>query len=265
MSQNTNPYEAPQVEETVAPETDVVFRVRPLFALAGGVLGLMATMIAFVVAGVALSVTDRSTSSLSTMLHTYELDAIATILGGIGVGILVDALLQRKLPWLMPGHWFLMLMVVSPIARYGTTLVETNTNLEISATLLGEWHFVQIAVYLVLVLLLLAPIALTTTESRRWNRLLWSMLVLSLVILLLYPIAFFNPPRALFLIDFSFDFLSQLGSFALGVTVFVLGALELVGNRPKAKRRDVFHWLGVFLTGPLSLFFTIQMNEFGFI
>lgn len=265
MSQNINPYEAPQVEETIAPIADVVFRVRPMIALAGGALGLIATIMAMGATGVSLAVTTGRVRPSPNILTQHGLEFFAAILAGVGASILFDSLCQDKFSLLAPGHWFLLLLSARPISQYGTDLLAFVTRIEIDSTLYDALHFVQIAIYLILVLVLLAPIALTTTESRRWNRLLWSMLVASLVVLLLYPIALFNQSQALSLIGSSFEFISQLGSFALGATVFVLGSLELVGNRQKAKRRDIYHWLGVFLTPPLPLLSIIQMNEFGFI
>lgn len=265
MSQNVNPYEAPQVEETIAPVADVVFRVRPLFALAGGALGLTAKILAMRATGFSLVVTTRGVRRLPSTLIPPGPELFAAILAGIAVGILFDSLRQRRFSLLAPGHWFLLLLCARPISQYGTDLLAFVTRIQIGSTLYDALHFVQIAIYLILVLVLLAPIALTTTESRRWNLLLWSMLVASLVVLLLYPIALFNQSQALYLIGSSFEFISQLGSFALAATVFVLGVLEFIGNRPKAKRRDIYHWLGVFVTPPLSMLSIIQWNEFGFI
>ncbi|WDI43325.1 hypothetical protein [Bremerella sp. P1] len=251
-----NPYATPRSETGKLAETvDQSFRPRTVPLFCGVLLGLLAEYVGFLALHSGMDLTP------ATMVMTF-LELSKGMLAGIGVGIFVDSLLQKKVSLLAPGHWFLLLMVASRAAQFGSDVWGTGEDIEIGFTSFGMWYVVQTTINQTLVLLLLTPIALTTAEPLYWKALAWSILAFGVVVLLQFPAAMLDQLAVLGMISHILLIASTFGGFILGVAIFVLAIGELALDRPRAKSRDRYHWIGIF--GPAGLTFLMIVLGIGF-
>ena len=251
-----NPYAAPQTQSIDAKhEPTTPFQPRPWIILCVGLVGLVAQYIGFLALRPGIDLTPA-------MMALIILEISKGLLAGMGVGIFVDALLQRKFSLLAPGHWFLLLMLASRAAQFGVDLWGSGADIKIGLTSFGMWYLVQTVIYQGLVLLLLTPIVLTTAEPLRWKALAWSTLVFSLVTLFQFPAALLDQMDVMGIISTILLMTSTIGGFGLGVAIFVLAISELAIDRPRAMSRDRYHWLGIF--GPAGLQFLMIVLGVGF-
>ncbi len=251
-----NPYAAPRTE-TMPPDAPVEGSFRPsgIIVLCGAILGVLVSYFSILAWQGSVDLTGPF---VVMMLVELAKGALA----GAGIGILLDALLQRKFAQLAPGHWFLLLLLASMIAQTSAEAWGTGPDIEISFTSFGAWYFVQTVVYQSLVLVLMTPIALTTAEPIRWKALIWGMLLLAVVSLLQFPSAIFDQVAVLGMISIILMTSSALGSFALAVAVLVMIVVEATTDRPRTKSRDRYHWLGIF--GPAGLTFLLIVLGIGY-
>ncbi|WP_207397922.1 hypothetical protein [Bremerella alba] len=241
-----NPYAAPRAEAAAVPVVDQPFRVHTVLVLCGGFLGLLIT-------GVHLFAT-RSVPSLAPMTALIAmLEVCQGVLAGMGVGIFVDSLLQRKFSRLAPGHWFLLLIVARLAGQFGAEIWNNSEDFQIGTGSFSAWYYAETLIYNGLAIVMLLPIVLTTTEPLRWKAYAWAMLFFSLVAILQFPMASYNETMVLGTTATFFTVTASLGAMVLAVALFALVIVEFVVDRPRASSRDLYHWLGVFSPAVLTI------------
>lgn len=242
-----NPYATPRTETAEVATADQPFRVHGILVLCGGFLGLLITPILLIA-------TQPVVSSIPPIYFVLAfLEICKGVLAGMGVGILVDSLLQEKFSRLAPGHWFLLLTVASLAGQYGAESWINSEDLQIGTASFGAWYFAEMVINQGLSILLLTPIVLTTAEPLRWKALAWGMLAFSLVVLLQFPMALFDQVMVLDMISMVLMMTAALGGYALAVALFAVVIVEFSVDHPRVKSRDRYHWLGIF--GPAGLTF----------
>jgi len=249
-----NPYAAPHAEAAeVTAGGDDAFHPHGVLVLCGGFLGLLA-------AGLHLAV-SKSVTELPPIFAVLSLLEVGKgILAGMGVGILVDSLLQRKFSRLAPGHWFLVLVVANLAAQAGASLWADSPDLEIGFTSFGSWYFAQTMIHHGLSLVLMTPIVLASAEPLRWRALAWGIVAHSVLSLLQFPLAYFDQVMAVIVSVLMVT--ATLGGFLIGLAMFALVIVEFAVDRQRAKSRDLCHWLGIF--GPVGLTFLMIVLGMGF-
>jgi len=242
----SNPFESPQLDETVTPATEEVLHFRWIFAFSGGAFGLIAKIIISGATGNSFMkvVSSRSSPSTSDTLAQHGPEVLEAILAGIGIGILFDSLLQRKLSRLMPGHWLLLMLVATLSGRWAWEVVSYHT----PAIPMGVFDirlYAEDIVSNALAMLFFVPVALSTWETGKWKEVAWARVIIGVLAVLTVSMETIEEPLWVVHIKSFMDDLLVVCQSVWIIVVFILGVEEVCTKRDEAKRRDAFHWLGL--------------------
>lgn len=242
-----NPYAAPQAEPAAAMPTAIEppMVVRWQYPWAGAGIAVLIKVVLMVVFG-----SDSLDTGLYVVGNFYQ--GANLVIGGMGAGIVVDALRQGKFSKLMPGHWVMMIV----LAMFTSQLLG-EVWLQVEKDWYGTtpspyWYWIVITVDCSMMALFFLPVVWSTTEPIRWKIFAWLSLIVTLMTLIQLPlIPFLNNNHFVNQIASLGHMARTLGGPGLIVALFLLVILEYAFDRPRVRTRDGFHWLGIY--GPFVL------------
>lgn len=241
-----NPYAAPQAETadvvTTAIEPPMVVRWQYPWIGAG---------IAVLIKVILMGLFDGAWFGTPLYLFGNLYQGANLAIGGMGAGIVVDALRQGKFSKLMPGHWVMMMMFAmftSQLIGELWTQFEADSPGNIRST---SWYWITLVVDNSMMALFFLPVVWMTTEPLRWKIFAWLSLIVALMTLIQLPlIPFMGNPFVNQIVGLSHASRS-MGTFGLIVALILLVIIEYVFDKARVKTRDGYHWLGIY--GPFVL------------
>ncbi len=242
LPRSANPYAAPR---SVAVKDQVVddspFQPRDSFLVCGMFLGVG-------IAGYTIMNWPLAGGASTTIKMMIAWEVLRGALAGMGLGILVDAVLQKKLPKLAPGHWYMLIAVASLAAQFASKQWGSPAEIQIGSTTFYEWDVIHAVTYRGLVILLMTPIMLITVEPARWKILAVAIVALAVLVLLQFPVAMLDHEPFWETVRGILRLISAVGSFMLGFATLLLVIWEVSLDWPRARARTRSHWIGLLLS-----------------
>ncbi|WP_105350523.1 MULTISPECIES: hypothetical protein [Pirellulaceae] len=242
-----NPYAAPQAEtaDVVTTEIEPPMVVRWQYPWIGAGVAVLTKVIL-------MAVLDTNLSSIPLYVFGNLYQAANLAIGGMGAGIVVDALRQGKFSKLMPGHWVMMIVLATFTSQLTGEIWQQIETGSLGSIRSSSWYWVTLLVDCSMMALFFLPVAWTTTEPLRWKIFAWLCLIVSLMTLIQLPlIPFLENNHFVNRIAWLGHMARTLGGPGLIVVLLLLFIIEYVFDRARVRTRDGYHWLGIY--GPCVL------------